>query len=376
MIACIVKGEKIFVDSVTRAGLLLNAVRVPHKIFTRLCSEYDPSELWHSQSLWQELGLSDRMTERLAGFISSGWAEKEDDRIYTNGARFITSKSIDYPVRLLELKNPPIGLYIKGSVNLSLPSVAIVGTRKCSAYAEGVAVNLGKASARAGIITISGGARGIDTAGHRGTLDEGGVTVVIFGTGLDKTYPAENKDLFARVLERGAWVSEYPFGTDGNTWRFPERDRLIAAISAHVVVAESPEGGGAMHTAREAITLRRDVWSIPGRITDNTNTGSNMLMREGVSALVKISDFIRIITQSRDIPIDFSIDDAPGNSAGTPELTDDEKIIYSLLQKNGGMTQDEILTDSGLDVMAVSMALMSLESEGLIADNGGRYSAT
>ena len=365
-------------DDMTKAAMLMNAVRVPDRIFTRLCSDYDPAELWHSRSLWQELGLTDRMMERLAEYLSSGWAESEDDRLYTHGAKFITSKSIDYPARLSELKNPPVGLYVKGGVNLSLPSVAIVGTRKCSAYAENVAANLGRALARAGIITVSGGARGIDSAGHRGTLAENGITVVIFGTGLDKTYPAENRDMFSRILERGAWVSEYPFGTDGNTWRFPERDRLIAAISAHIVIAESPQDGGAMHTAHEALNLNRDVWSIPGRITDDTSAGTNMLMREGAGIFVSIPDFISTITAGRELSIDFGgdDDDTSENTAESGQLSDDEKIIYSLLQRQGGITSDEIISVTGLDFMTVNMALMTLQSCGLVADNAGRFSAT
>ena len=362
-------------DNITKAGLLLNAVKAPHTAFTRLCSDHDPAELWQSESLWRELRLAGRMMERLSGFLSTGWAEKEGERIYAFGARFITSKSLDYPAKLLDLKKPPIGLYIKGSVNISLPSVAIVGTRKCSHYAEGVAENLDKALAMAGIITVSGGAKGIDTAGHRGTLSENGTTVVIFGTGLDRTYPVENRDLFARILERGAWVSEYPFGTDGNTWRFPERDRLIAAISSRVVVAESPEDGGAMHTARIARELGRDLWSIPGRIVDDTSTGSNTLIHEKDATLLKsINDFISTIAGGREIFIDFGEDnEASGNERPELNLSDDEKIIYSLIQRQGGRTNDELISESGLDVMAVSMALMSLEGEGLIADMAGRY---
>ena len=366
---------RIFVDNITKAGLLLNSVQASQKSFTRLCSDHDPAELWQSESLWHELGLSERMMERLSGFISSGWAEREDERIYSFGARFITSKSLDYPARLLDLKKPPIGLYIKGSVNISLPSVAIVGTRKCSHYAEGVAENLGKALAMAGIITVSGGAKGIDTAGHRGTLAANGTTVVIFGTGLDRTYPVENRDLFARILDRGAWVSEYPFGTDGNTWRFPERDRIIAAISSRIVIAESPEDGGAMHTARTARELGRDLWSIPGRIVDDTSAGSNTLIHEKEATLLKsINDFISTITGGREISIDFGeTNEASRNENAEKNLTDDEKIIYSLIQRQGGRTSDEIVTESGLDFVSVNMAIMNLEGEGLIADMAGRY---
>ena len=361
-------------DNITKAGLLLNAVRAPYTAFKRLCSDYDPAELWQSESLRNELGLAEKMIDRLSRSISQGWAEKEDELIYSNGAKFITSQSLDYPTKLLDLKKPPIGLYIKGNANLFLPSVAIVGTRGCSEYARDVAENLGKVLAKVGIITVSGGAKGIDTAGHRGTLAENGTTVVIFGTGLDKIYPVENRDLFARILERGAWVSEYPFRTDGNTWRFPERDRLIAAISAHTVVAESPEDGGAMHTAKIAKGLGRDLWSIPGRIIDYASKGTNLLIRDGSKVFVTISDFVSTITEGRENSIDFDeTNEASGNERPEINLSDDEKVIYSLIQRQGGRTSDEIVTESGLDFVSVNMALMNLEGEGLIADMAGRY---
>lgn len=363
-------------DSTTKAALLLNNIRAPVAAFKRLCSDYDSADLWHSHSLWDELNLTERMKQRLSDFLAIDWAENEYDKLYSFGAKFISALDSDYPKKLSDLRNPPIGLYVKGSVNLSLPLVAIVGTRKCSAYAEGVAEKLGKALALNSRITVSGGAKGIDTAGHRGTLSAKGVTVVIFGTGMDKTYPAENKDLFTRILEQnGAWVTEYPFGTDGNLWRFPERDRIIAAIASIVVVAESPEGGGAMHTARKAIELGRELWSIPGRITDEVSKGTNILLSEG-KVVVTIDDFIRKINSEHgQINISFEDSDEP-SAPPPPELTDDAKIIYSLIQANTGITVDVLLSDSGLDFMDIQTAVSELAFNGLITESGGRYSAS
>ena len=372
------KRGSLFVDNITKAALLLNAVKAPHKIFARLCSDYAPSELWQSESLWKKLGLTDRMRERLSGFLADDWAEHEDEKMYQFGARFITSQDADYPARLFNLKKPPVGLYVKGNVNLSLPSVAIVGTRKCSAYAEDVATKLGKALAQAGIITVSGGAKGIDSAGHRGTLAGDGVTVVVFGNGLDRTYPVENRDLFAMILERGAWVSEYPFGTPGSVWSFPDRDRLIAAIAAHVVIAESPEDGGAMHTARTAKELGRDTWSLPGRINEEANTGSNKIMNEGVRNLYGIGGFIREITaeHGRTVLGFGGGDEASGHDNTAPAFDDTEKAVYSLLQRKGAKTEDDIVAESGLDVADVNMAIMTLEAEGLIYSTGGRFAVS
>lgn len=365
-------------DSVTKSALLLNAVRASYSVFKKLCSDYGSEELWSrgsKDSFWKELGLTERMCERLSDFLFQGWAEREEDNIERFNARFITANDIDYPVKLLSLDKPPVGLYVKGWVNLLLPSAAIVGTRKCSDYARATAYNLGYKLALNNVMTVSGGARGIDSAGHRGTLSGNGSTVVVFGTGLDKTYPAENRDLFARILERGAWVSEYHFGTDGNAWRFPERDRLIAALSSWVVVGESPEDGGAMHTARTGKKLGRDTWSIPGRITDEVSRGTNLLIREGANIFISIDDFIRSIVKGNE-QLGFDFDDSVNAEVSeAPELSDEEKKVYSVIQKKGSIMIDEVILESGLDFMDVQMAVTNLEAEGLISGSGGRYSA-
>ena len=364
-------------DSITKAGILLNSIRAPQKIFSRLCSDYDPEELWSRKSIWKELGLTPRMTERLDKLLFADWAEREEERIENFNARFITSVDIDYPAKLFDLTNPPVGLYIKGGVNLSLPSVAIVGTRKCSEYARSVATNLGKALAQAGVTTISGGARGIDSAGHRGSLLGDGVTIVVFGTGIDKTYPVENRELFARILERGAWVTEYPFGIGGSTWQFPERDRLISAMASRIVIAESPEDGGAMHTARNGLKLHREVWSIPGRITDEVSKGTNMLMREGSNVFISISDFIKTVTKREQLSLfddDDEFNEKFDEKTESPELSDEAKKVYSVLQRKSGIMMDEIMSESGLDSGDVNIAISELEAEGLVSESGGRYS--
>ena len=354
-------------DSTTRAGLLLNAIKAPYEVFRRLCDDYDPGELTRGETFWRELALTPTMQQRLSGLLYDDWPEKELERTENFYARFITAGDIDYPAKLHDLANPPIGLYVKGHANISLPSVAVVGTRKCSDYAQNIASSLGRALAQRGLIVISGGARGIDTAGHRGCLSEDGVTIAVFGTGIDKVYPTENRDLFSRIIERGAIISEYPFGTHGEAWRFPERNRIIVGMSSRIVVVESPEGGGAMLTARAGLELGREVWSVPGRITDEVCRGTNALLGEGARVFTGITDFLELTTGHAQMNISFG-DDA--------ELSDDDKIIYSLLQRQGGRTLDELIIESGLDVVTVQSALMSLEADGLIMNTSGRYSAT
>ena len=365
----------------TRAGILLNAVKVPYKIFMKLCENFEPEELLTgNEKFFEELGLNKNLREKISNLINENFAEKELDRLENFNARFISAKDLDYPAKLKDLSNPPIGLYVKGNANISLPSVAIVGTRKCSDYARNTATNIARALAKNNITVISGGARGIDTAGHRGSLSEDGVTVAVFGTGIDRIYPAENRDLFSRILEKGALISEYPMGTGGDIWRFPERNRIIVGIASRVVVVESPEGGGAMLTAHEAFDLGREVWAVPGRITDDVCRGTNTLFNEGAKAVISIQDFIEKISgihEQFNLNFDEYID-APKNKIekSAPVLSDEEKIIYSILQRQGGKLIDEILDESKLDFSTVQVALMNLEAGGLIINSSARYSAT
>jgi len=362
----------------TSAGILLNAIRAPFEIFEKLCGNYEPDELFKGEKFWEELGLKKNYQEKLADLISKNFAEKEISKLEKLDSRFITSKDLDYPAKLKDLPKPPIGLYVRGSANISLPSVAVVGTRKCSDYARNTATNLAKELARRNITIVSGGARGIDTAAHRGALEADGVTVSVFGTGIDRVYPAENKDLFTRILERGAVISEFPLGIGGENWHFPERNRIILGMASRVVVVESPEGGGAMLTARAALKLKREVWSVPGRISDDVCRGTNELFNEGAKATISISDFIEKVTgKNEQLNMKFEeFIEAPKVQNSAPALSDEEKIIYSLLQRQGGRLIDEILNESKLDFMTVQEALMNLEAAGLIMNSSGRYSAT
>ena len=361
------------INDFTRAAILLNAIKAPYKIFEKLCDNYEPDEIFKGEKFWEELGLNKNRQEKLSSLISQDWAEKEFSKLEKINSRFITAKDLDYPAKLKDLAKPPIGLYIRGNANISLPSVAIVGTRKCSDYARTIATNLAKALAERNITVISGGARGIDTAGHRGALEANGVTISVFGTGIDKVYPAENRDLFSRILERGALISEFPLGTGGEAWRFPERNRIIVGMASRIVVAESPEDGGAMLTARLALELKREVWSVPGRISDDVCRGTNELFNEGAKAAISINDFVEKITGANE-QFNLNFDEfTPKYSA--PVLSDEEKMIYSLLQRQGGKLPDEILNESKLDFMSVQEALMNLEANGLVINSSGRYSA-
>ena len=360
-----------------RAALLLNAARAPLTAFEALRDRHGPEAL-NEEGLWNELGLRPSVQAKLRELLGErGWAERELERVEGLEARFVIVDEPDYPPRLRDLSQPPIGLYVKGDLNLSAPSAAIVGTRRCSPYGRSVAESLGRALARSGFLVVSGGARGIDASGHRGCLEAGGVTVAVFGTGLDCIYPVEHRDLFRQIAGAGALVSEYPLGTGGDPWRFPERNRIVVGMAGRVVVVESPEGGGAMITGRLALDIGREVWAVPGRITETVCRGTNRLLRDGAQPLVDIDEFMQCVSGPYGQLV-LDLGDAPQAEAPAQvALSTDEKVVLALLQRQGNRTADDLMAESGLDFATLQTCLMALTANGLAVSGGtGRYSAT
>jgi DNA processing protein len=368
---------------IIKAALIFNAAKIPFEFFSKLCDKYGPDELMISSSILHELGMTEQQCNRIESLIiKDSWPERELERVETFNARFIHAGDLDYPAKLKDLRNPPIGLYVKGKANLSLPSIAVVGTRKPSDYGSRTANRLGRELAKHGIITISGGARGIDAEGHRGALAEDGITIAVFGTGIDKIYPSEHRDLFNRILYRGALISEYPMNTNGEAWRFPERNRIIAAMSSRIIVVESPEEGGAINTAEHGFKLNREVYAVPGRITDETFKGSNELMTRGAKILFSIEEFVNDFAfKHTQLTLNFNDyekdehDEHEHNDASI-ELDDDEKLIYALIQTHNEITADILSEESKLDLLCVQSVLASLMAEGLVSENSGRYSVS
>ena len=359
-----------------RAALLLNAARAPLRAWEALRDEYGPEAVeTGGASLWKQLGLRPSSQAKLEELLRErDWPERELERTERGGARFLTADDERYPPRLRDLAQPPVGLYVKGELDFSLaPSVAVVGTRKCSLYAKSAAESLGRALARAGYWVVSGGARGVDAAGHNGCLAEEGSTAAVLGTAVNRVYPSEHRELFRRIAERGALISEYPMDTGGDPWRFPERNRLIVGMAGRVVVVESPEDGGAMITARLALDIGREVWCVPGRITEAVAKGSNRLLRDGAEPLVDVEEFVQSISGRYG---QLMLDLGEASPARLPELSTDEKIVLALLQRQGGRTADELMAESGLDFAALQSCLLTLSAAGLAVFAGpGRYSA-
>lgn len=196
-----------------------------------------------------------------------------------------------YPVGLIDLEEPPV-LWQLGALS-ERPGVAVVGTRRCTRYGLDLAEAFGGVIARAGWTTVSGLARGIDTAAHRGCLRISGHAVAVLGSGIDVCYPKENEPVYERIVETGGGIlSEYPPGTPPDRWRFPARNRILAAISSAVVVVEAAATGGALITARLGAEMGRPVFAVPGDVDREMSEGCNRLIRDGAHPVLGSADLI------------------------------------------------------------------------------------
>jgi DNA processing protein len=266
-----------------------------------------------------------------------------------------------YPPLLAELHDPPERLFVRGDVG-ALPEagVAVVGARSCSAYGAQVARALARELAAAGVVVISGLARGVDGEAHRGALEGGGRTVAVLGCGIDRDYPRSHAELARRIVRSGAVVSEYSPGVEPAPWRFPARNRIIAALGLATVVVEARERSGALITADFALELGREVFAVPGEITSSLSAGTNDLLRQGAAPLTSIRDVLDAIGIE------------PTSSAGVSEISEAAAVVLALLGK-GATGADELTRASDFSSGEVAAALVELELAGLAAQAGGVY---
>jgi len=355
-----------------KAMLLLNAAKLPYRYVNEfLCNH--PEALWlEAEILWDKFNFPQIVNQRLRKLLDKNWAEKEAERLQKSETNFISANDEEYPDKLRNIPNPPVGIYVKGSWNkfLKKNSIGIVGTRRCSSYGRHVAYSIGEALSIQGISVISGGALGIDAAAHFGCVNAGGATAAVFGTGINLVYPTKHKELFERITENGVLVTEYPFGVPGTPWHFPERNRIIVGLSDRLVVVEAPVDSGAMITAKLALEAGIEIWSVPGQITDKIALGTNKLLYDGANVLADISEFIEIVGGSgNQFLIPF-----PKENAKT--VTDDERLILQILRSSGNKTVDDIIAESKMSLQQVQFCLSSLiASEFVFLAGPGRFSA-
>jgi DNA processing protein len=290
-------------------------------------------------------------------------------RLQEQDIKYVTIEDGEYPRLLRNIFDPPPALFVRGSLSrLGEQAVAVVGSRRPTPYGLAVAEKLGEELARAGLAVVSGMARGIDSAAHRGALAAGGMTVAVLGCGVDVVYPRENRRLMEEIIRSGAVVSEFPPGSPPEAWHFPVRNRIISGLSRATVVVEAAEKSGALITADLALEQGREVMAVPGPVTSPQSRGPNQLIKQGARLVEGAED----ILEELGMTCLFSAGER--QSPALPRLTADEEAVYGTLSTEP-LPVDVVVEKTGLAVQQVLSALMFLEVKGLVRQFPGRLYA-
>jgi DNA processing protein len=291
------------------------------------------------------------------------------------GCRLINWTEPEYPQSLLQIYDPPVMLYLRGDPQiLNLPSLGIVGTRKPTLYGSQMAERLGRELAARGVVIVSGMARGIDAIGHQGAMAVSGRAIGILGTGIDVCYPKENKKLYEKVLERGAILSEFPLGTYPAPENFPMRNRIVAGMPLGVVVVEGAQYSGSLITARLAMEFGREVFSVPGNVTQPVSFAPNQLIKQGAKLVTNAEDVIEELpTPVRAMLMQAEQPEAEQrNLVLAASLNEAEKKLYEMLSADEPKHIDGIVERSGLNSSVVLATLFDLEMKGIIRQLPGK----
>jgi DNA processing protein len=288
-------------------------------------------------------------------------AERIIEDAEKNGTKIFTIESRLYPFLLKNIPDPPPVLYVMGDIKSNEKCVGVVGTRNPSEYGKVVAERIAFLLALNGVTVVSGMAYGIDAIAHISALNGGGRTIAVLGSGLKRIYPEEHKNLFKRICENGAAISEYPPDEEPHTSHFPQRNRIISGISSAVIVVEAGEKSGALITAKFALEQGREVFAVPGNITSVQSKGTNRLIKEGANPFISFEDLSEVLGQ----PI--------MGIGGSEKLSEEENYVLQFIKEDEIFYPESIiplLREKGINIYEI---LTSLELKGLIKKSKGGF---
>jgi DNA processing protein len=326
-------------------------------------------------------GIGAKSARQIKDFADWEKVEKEMECAQQAGVRIVTLQNPLYPPRLACIYDNPAYLYVKGNLKDDDINIAFVGSRTASAHGLYTTERLCRELALRGATIVSGMARGIDSAAHRGALAGRGRTIAVLGCGLDIVYPPENEKLFNDITANGAVISEFPFGAPPNAPNFPARNRIISGLSLGVVVVEAGEKSGSLITARIALEQGREVFAVPGSIDVSGSRGTNKLIKQGAKLIENIDDILEeILPQAGRTPASVKTqapragaDVSPTKRETIPETTwtENEKMLWQALSQKP-VHIDQIITSTGRTAAEVLGSLLSLELKGVIEQKPGK----
>lgn len=303
-------------------------------------------------------------------------AGEELKQVETLGCKLLHWDEPEYPQALLQIFDPPPLLYVLGNVGvLGKHSLSIVGARRPSTYGNLMSERLGRDLAARGLVIVSGLARGVDACAHLGALSApAGQTVAVLGTGVDLIYPKENKKLFASIQERGAVISEFPLGTFAGAQNFPIRNRVIAGMSLGTICVEGGEYSGSLITSRLAMEFGREVFGVPGNVTQPTAFGPNLLIKQGAKLVTGWEDVVEELPTAvrAEILSVKPVEADERNLLVQDSLSPGHRLLYGLLKVDFAVQIDELVESSGLTSSEVLASLFELELKGLVRQLPGK----
>ena len=301
---------------------------------------------------------------------------KEKDALEQMGGRFISFEHEDYPALLRTIYDPPIGLYVLGKLSPTTNTIAVVGSRYADIYGLQMAEKFGSELAERGWSIISGFARGIDTAAHRGALRVQGITVAVLGCGIDRIYPPENADLYSQIKENGCIISEFPLHVRADRVTFPRRNRILSGMSQATLVVESDLKGGSMLTATFALEQNRQVFAIPGRIDSEMSRGCHQLIRNGATLVTSVDDVLEDLNSAP--PMELKLDLEPKirklQRDTRPSLEGLEAQVYDFLKQQGALSSSDLCASCKIEPQTMQTILFSLElNRWIVRRNDGLF---
>lgn len=322
--------------------------------------------------LRQVEGIGPETAQAIAAWQDTVDLEGELRRIREYGCKILTSEDEAYPPGLREIYDPPLVLYVLGELReRDRHSVAVVGSRRTSHYGIETARRLSYQFAAAGLTVVSGGARGIDTAAHQGAMSAKGRTVAVLGTGINIVFPPENAELYKRIAEQGAVMTQFPFNRPADRQSFPIRNRLVAGMTLGTLVVEAPLNSGAMITANFAVDYGRQVFAIPGRIDAPGSKGCHDLIKKGAKLCEAADDLLG------EFEYLFPASRAASGLTATPALVplsaNEQKLVACL--EEGERSIDELIRTTGLASPVVSVTLLGLEMKKVVKQLPGKIFA-
>lgn len=316
-----------------------------------------------TSSQLRDTGLSARIVENIIKIRSSVNLENYYKNIQSKGITVVISDEENYPKRLKEIDHHPPVLYIRGEIlEDDFWAVAVVGTRRVTAYGRQVTDELATFLAQNGITVISGMARGVDAIAHQAAIRAGGRTIAVLGSGVDRIYPPEHRSLSDQIINQGAVLSDYAPGTPPDSSNFPPRNRIISGLSTAVVVVEAAETSGALITANFAGDQGRDVFAVPGNIFAPQSKGTNRLIQQGAQPLLSGRDLLDNLNLAR-------VNEQRIIRRVMPTDTTEANVLNVLGREP--MHVDEIRSQTGLPIESVSAALVMMELKGMVQQVGG-----